>query len=704
MCGAPWSAAAKLPPWNSREKAVAGATALQGAFGARTNHQSSEGSPQFVFVLDTMRTTAEILRSAQDDKIAIRFAEPGRSSIFTHLQRASVQILLASFLLLALAAPLRAIEEPTPPPLQLAYHLVLTHPNLHLVTVEIAAGEVSGEFIDFVMPAWAPGRYAIYDFAKNVQEFEAEGAQRQLLPWTNLDKQTWRIDVRQAGGSVKARYRVFANDLSGSFSQFDSTHANLNGASIFMYVAGHKPDPITLSVDAPKDWQLISGFSRDTSVRAFHAPNYDRLVDTPIEACAEARLAQFQERGKTFRVAVHSYGEEDIDLSKLREGLQKIVHAEMALMPAPDFEHYTFIFHFAPGISMGDGMEHLNSTEIVIRGTLSVGLTEALETAAHEFFHVWNVKRLRPAALGPFDYTHEVYTPSLWLAEGVTSYVSYLSLLRAGLWSREQFLGRLSDEIRAFEEEPGRTLMSAESSSFHAWFYDRAPQMQETNFANSTISYYNKGALLGMLLDLEIQARTQGAKSLLDVMSRLYHEFYEAPQATYYGPGRGYEERDVLEAVNEVAGSDFTTFFDNYVRGTAPLPYNGELGAAGLALRMSVPAGSPPSIGITGVPENLGVRVFAVRPGGAADRAGLGRDDLLVAVDNQSLATEDFDTRLRAYLPGASVPFTVDRQGRREIISVTLDPPAPSSYAIQDLPGATPQQIATRNHWLGRGE
>jgi predicted metalloprotease with PDZ domain len=604
-------------------------------------------------------------------------------------------------LLLAAAGTLRGAQELHAAPLQLEYHLILTHPSLHLVTVEISAGKTSGDFLDFVIPAWAPGRYAVYDFAKNVQDFETEGAQGQSLPWTNLDKQTWRVDVRQAGGSVKARYRVFVNDLSGSFSQFDSTHANLNGPSIFMYVAGHKPDPITLSVDAPRDWQLISGFSDDTSLRTFRAPNYDRLVDTPMEACAETKLAHFQERGKTFRLAVHSYGEEVLDLSKLHEGLQKIVHAEMALMPAPDFEHYTFIFHFAPAIPMGDGMEHLNSTEIIIRGTLSSGLAEALETAAHEFFHVWNVKRLRPVALGPFDYTREVYTPSLWLAEGVTTYVSYLVLLRSRLWTRDQFLARLSDEIRALEEEPGRTLMSAESSSFHAWFYDRAPQMQETNFANSTISYYNKGALLGMLLDLEIQARTQGAKSLLDVLSQLYHEFYEAPQATYYGPGRGYEEQDVLEAVNQVGGSDFTTFFDNYVRGTVPLPYNRELGAAGLALRVSVPAASPPSTGITGVPDNLGIRIEAVRPGGAADRAGLGRDDLLVAVDDQSLATEDLDTRLRAYLPGASVPFTVDRQGRREIINVTLDPPVPSSYTIQDLPGATPQEVAIRNRWLG---
>jgi predicted metalloprotease with PDZ domain len=611
------------------------------------------------------------------------------------------RVALLSILLLATTAgPLWAAEEPASSALPLEYHLILTHPNLHLVTVEITARTVSGDSLEFVMPAWSPGRYAIYDFAKNVQEFEATGAQGQPLAWTNLDKQTWRVDLRQAGGIVKVRYRVFANDLNGSFSQFDATHANLNGASIFMYVAGHKPDPLNLTLDAPKGWQLISGFSDSTSERIFHAPDYDRLVDTPLEACPEIRLTQFQEQGKTIRVAVHSYYDEDTDTTKLLEGLQKIVRAEMALMPAPDFERYTFIFHFAPDISMGDGMEHLNSTQIIMRGNLRSSLDEALETAAHEFFHVWNVKRLRPAELGPFDYTREVYTPSLWLAEGVTTYVSYLSLLRAGLWTREQFLGRLSEEIRVFEEEPGRAQMSAEDSSFHAWFYDRSPQMQETNFANSTVSYYNKGALLGMLLDLEIQSRTQGTKSLLDVLSLLYHKFYEAPQATYYGPGRGYDEPAILAAVNEVSGSDFTAFFDSYVRGTAPLPYGNPLASAGLALRVSVREGAPPSIGITAQPEDRGVRVFAVRQGGAADRAGLGRDDIVIAVDDQPLATVDLNKRLRAYLPGSSVPFTVERHGRQEIIYLTLDPPTPNLYSIQELSGATPQQTAIRNRWL----
>ena len=345
------------------------------------------------------------------------------------------------FILLSIAACPLPAEETASSPLQLDYHLVLTHPNLHLVSVEIIASKVSGDFLDFVLPAWSPGRYAIYDFAKNVQEFQALGAQGQALPWTNLDKQTWRVDVRQAGGTVEARYRVFANDLNGSFSQFDNTHANLNGPSIYMYIAGHKPDPLTLTVDAPKDWQLISGFSDSTGERTFHAANYDLLVDTPLEAFCPSQAGAIPGAGEDHPGRHARLTTKMIpDPSKLIEGIKKIVHAEMSSMPAPDFSHYTFIFHFAPDISQGDGMEHLNSTQIIMRGSLSSSLDETLETAAHEFFHVWNVKRLRPAALGPFDYTREVYTPSLWFAEGITTYVGYLTLLRTGLWTREQFL------------------------------------------------------------------------------------------------------------------------------------------------------------------------------------------------------------------------------------------------------------------------
>ena len=609
-------------------------------------------------------------------------------------------LLLLFFLTLGCTSGLRAAQDSTPRPLELGYTVRVDRPTTHLVDIEIVAHRVEAPALNFVMPAWGPGRYAIYDFAKNVQEFSAEGAGHHPLPWIKLDKQTWRVDAGHAGGAVLVHYQVFANDLTGSFSQVDSMHANLNGPSVFMYVDGHKPDPITLKIQAPAQWKVVSGFSISTTERTFHAPNYDLLVDTPLEISGDCSVDQFQEQGKTIEVAVHTYNDDDNDRSRLLAGLKKLVHVEMAAMSPPDFQHYLFIFHFVPDISMGDGMEHLNSTQIIIQGSVGESTQEALETAAHEFFHLWNVKRLRPAALGPFDYTRENYSRSLWFAEGITTYYGYLFLLQSGLWTREQFLTHLAGEISTLEKEPGDKLMSAESSSFSAWFFDRSPQMQETNFANTTISYYNKGALLGMLLDLEIRSRTQGHKSLLEVMRSMYHEFYEAPGTSYYGPGRGFEEKDVVEALNSVTGSDFAPFFERYVSGTDALPYQETLAMGGLELHTETLADAAPSLGVVVQPENRGTRIVSIIPGGAADRAGLSRDDLLIDVDGQSLATEDLATRLKPYPVGANVPINVERHGRREGITVTLDPPKQSQYSIVPLPSAAPEQVAIREAWL----
>ena len=631
-----------------------------------------------------------------------------RQQFIRFLQPLLPGMLLCLMVLTAAAAtaPAQAVPpQASANQLELSYGLFMQRPTTHLLRVGISVKQVKGPALRFAMPAWAPGRYAIYEFAKNVQQFTAVGADGQPLPWTQPDLNTWTVNTSDCGGSVEVRYKVFANDLTGSFSQFDTSHGAINGASVFMYIKGHKPNPLTLTVHPPQGWKIISGFSMSQTQTTFQVPNYDILVDTPLEISPNCWVNDFKENGKTFRVAVHSYGtelNESENRLALVDGLKKIVHAEMAMMPEPDFNHYTFLFHFDPDLTMGDGMEHLNSTDVIVRGRLSgSGLSQALETAAHEFFHLWNVKRLRPVGLGPFNYSTKVYTKSLWFVEGVTTYYSYVAMLRSGLWTRQEFLNRLAQEIQTLRSDPGRKLMSAESSSFHAWFYDRAPQMQETNFANSTISYYNKGALLGMLLDLEIRSNTNGKKSLDDVMRLMYRKFYESPATSYYLRGHGYTEEDILHAVNQVSGADLTSFFRKYVDGVVPLPYNQILAKAGLMLHVATSRNAPPSLGALVGPVDTGLRILAVRPGGAADRAGLSSDDVLISVDDQSLATDSLNDRLSIYPPGAKVLFEVDRHEKRHFVYVTLDPPQPDEYSIDDLPGATEQEVRIRQEWLG---
>jgi predicted metalloprotease with PDZ domain len=586
-------------------------------------------------------------------------------------------------------------------PLDLQYRLSIPRPTTHLVEIEIRAANVQENQLDFAIPAWAPGRYAIYDFAKNVQDFSAVGSKGEPLPWKKTAKQTWRVDTAQAGGAVTVFYRVFGNDLTGSFSQIDSSHAAISGPSVFMYVDGHKPDPVVLNIETPKGWKIVSGYSLSPADRSFKVPNYDILADTPLEISPEVLTTEFVEHGKTVRIAVHAPSDNRPDLAPLAAGVRKFVAAQLAALPEPEFTHYTFLFHFDPSTPLGDGMEHLNSTVIIVSQSLAdLDLPETLETAAHEFFHVWNVKRLRPAKLGPFDYTREQYTNELWFAEGLTNYYSYVYLYRTGLLNRDQFLARLAEEIRTIEGEPGRKVMSAESSSFHAWFYDRSPQMQETNFANTTISYYNKGAVLGLLLDLEIRARSGGAKSLDDVFLALYRKFYATPAESYYLPGRGYTDDDVLAAASEAAGSDVTDFFNRITRSTEPLPYDKVLAAAGLELQVTTETGAPPALGVLVDRAPGGVRIKSVRPGSAAENAGLGRDDIITAVDGLSLETTTLADRLSIYTSKAEVLLTIQRRGREQRIVAQLDPPTADNYSIRLAPKPTPEQLAVRTGWL----
>lgn len=467
----------------------------------------------------------------------------------------------------------------------LTYRVGFSDLEAHLFDISIEIGNIREPAIEVAMPAWSPGRYAIYDFAKNVQEFTAQTRSGEVLPCGKIDKQTWRIQTRGAR-DIKVSYRVFGNDLSGTFSVVNRQHANYNGASIFAYVVNHKPDPIHLIIDPPAGWKVMNGAVDTDGQREFDFANYDLLIDTPTEISSELVVRTFEVDGKTYRVAMNQPGGVTGDIDTFVKQVEQIVRAQTATMGTPDYKHYTFLMNFDPTGRASDGMEHLNSTQVCVSSTLETphGRAEALETASHEFFHVWNVKRLRPVELGPWDYSREVHTRSLWIAEGLTSYYGDLFLGRSGVYSPEQMYQLFAGQISYFESLPGRKLMSVEQSSWDTWFIVGAPSRQETSLGRTSVNYYNKGEILGLLLDLEIRGRTNGAKSLDDVFRSMFKAFYEQPAATYYLKGKGYRTEDFLTAVNKVSGTDFSDFFERYIRGVEPLDYNGALKYVGLEL------------------------------------------------------------------------------------------------------------------------
>jgi predicted metalloprotease with PDZ domain len=617
--------------------------------------------------------------------------------------------------LLSLAPVLAAAQDTSAPAYHISYRLWLTRPETHLFDVEVRVDGLAGaSHVDFQMPRWSPGRYAVFDFAKNVQEVTAHG---QCPPGsrcgtegksvTRLDTQTWEVGTHQSD-TVTLSYRVFADNLSGTFSQLDSRHANYNGGSVFVYVVGHKQDPVSLKIGAPAGWKVINGYSTSPDQTDFQFPNYDILIDTPTEIAPDFTVQTFEVGGKHYRVVVHSFGGEGGNRAELLKAVERIVRVEVATMPAPDYEQYTFLFHFDPKARRGDGMEHLNSTQIIETGALADRdvFESAVDTAAHEFFHVWNVKRMRPVGLGPWDFTRPVVTHGLWIAEGFTNYYGKLSQRRAGLWDDEQLFKSYAGAIGGIENAPGSRLTSAVDASILAPFIDRSSSDQQTNLANTVVSYYPKGETLAIALDLLIRGRSKGRASLDDVMRRGYDEFYlKSPNDSYYLRGRGYTVEEFQRLASEVTGLGLSEFFTRHVYGVEPPPYDEALSYVGLRLaRAQERRHSNAGLTVTAGDTPQQARVTTVQKASPAERAGLKPGDVLAQIGGKDVTTADWLAALNAN-PGASIPLVVRRSGQ----TLTLDLSLPAEdlrtiYRIEKDDKASPEARALREAWLKGNE
>jgi predicted metalloprotease with PDZ domain len=487
----------------------------------------------------------------------------------------------AALVILAGASPASLAAQA---PLAIAYRIAMPDPASHLYEIAVDVDGVRAATLPLQLPVWSPGRYAKMDFARNVQEFRATGANGRPLRWDKTDGSRWVVTT--AGSrSVRVRYRVFANMLSGTFSVLDTAHANWNGASLFMYVEGHKPNPVTLDVEPPAGWQVVNGDTRTRGQTRFRFENYDRLVDTPTEVAPAVLLDSFVVDGRRYRTMVHHNGPAPATArERFVRDVEKIVRYENSVFGPPPLEQYTFLFNI--GYPGGDGMEHLYSTQIVNSATWndSASVLPGLTTAAHEYFHVWNVKRVRPVALGPFDYTREQYQPSLWVAEGWTQYYGLTALGRGGVVDRDAFYSTMAGLMQTNLTAPGRKEVSARMASFHAPFWDGAAQPQPNNGSQTFLSYYTKGAGLALYLDLYLRAKSANGRSLDDVFDLLKRRTWNAKSTSYYLQGRGYTERDVEQAASEVAGEDMRAWFDRHVGGTEDVDYDAMLARAGLRL------------------------------------------------------------------------------------------------------------------------
>jgi predicted metalloprotease with PDZ domain len=599
-------------------------------------------------------------------------------------------------------------------PVEIMFTVAMPKPHTHMLEVDVeirrrtdtpAPGE---EFL--AMPVWTPGSYLIREFQRHVQDFTATDASGQPLKWEKTDKDTWRV-MTNGARNWHATYRVYANELSVRTNELNSGHAFWTNAALLMYLEGHLNNPSTVRVLAPDVWKVVTALPTVPGQKnTFRAENFDVLYDSPFEV-SNFKLISFTVKGTPHRIVID--GEGNYEPEKMRRDVQKIVETQIELMggeiPYPD---YTFLLHLRS--NAGGGLEHANSTALgyprfgfIDRPQRSTSASPSPTTASeasyqgflslvsHEFFHLWNVKRIRPDALGPFDYSRENYTKLLWVAEGVTDYYSEIALRRAGLISNQDFLAAAAKSFQTLQNTPGRFVQSIEDSSFDTWikFY-----RQDENSINSQVSYYDKGAIVGLLLDLQIRQKSAGAKSLDDVMRYLYQEFYKKD--------RNYTPQDFQKAAELMAGTSLEEFFSRFVRGRDELDYNASLAVAGLKLDTgaTIVNGKPVErvyLGADTVQDGDRVVVRRVYAGSSAYEQGLNTRDQIVALDNNRVTKEFFDARIAEKRPGDLINLTIFRFDELSTLLIKLGGRTEGTYRIQPVENPTEMQKRIYQSWLG---
>jgi predicted metalloprotease with PDZ domain len=580
------------------------------------------------------------------------------------------------------------------------YDVSVDDPKNHRVQVVIDIPEVSGSTLDLVLPSWVPGSYHIQDQARNVRGMRAMQAGTDTkLAVSREDKARWRIAT---GGvsHVEVRYEVYGHDLDDDKVDVTADHLFLNAGQFLPYVEGRDREPMEVAVHVPSPWRVYTELPEvGKSPARFRARDYDELVDEPIDCGTPVELTAHP-TGIPHRILLCGRGG-NFEAHKVETDVGKIAEAAIRLMGGSPLQHYTFFYHLDDGRQPAyGGLEHKNSTSIVVGRTgfrpeedyrVFLGIT------AHEYFHLYNVKRIRPRVLGPFDYTKENYTHLLWAMEGSTDYFEDLILLRAGLLPPPKYLEAQGKKIRSYVNTPGRKVASLEELSFNSWIdlyrrYEESP--------NQSVSYYLKGDLATMCLDLEIRHRSEGRSSVEAVYRTLWQE--------YGAKDRGLEENEILTVANRVTGLELSDFFQRYIAGVTEIDFGAFLGYAGLKLESQEhPPGKeddPPAgwLGVTLKDEAGRARITSVLDDGPGRRAGLSPGDEVVALDGQRVTHSELPKSLQRFPPGSSVEVTVFRRGFLTSVSVETGKVPPEKLLILPVEDAPPLARRVHEGWLGR--
>ncbi|WP_242928308.1 M61 family metallopeptidase [Pontibacter vulgaris] len=566
------------------------------------------------------------------------------------------------------------------------YTLSMPEPHTHYFEVEMELQGARKKYIDYKLPVWAPGSYLVREFAKNVESFEASDKAGKALSAQKINKNTWRVYSNKAD-VVRVKYKVYAFELTVRTSFLDASHGYVNGTSMFMYPDGYQKENGTLVVKPYKGWNKVSTGLKSTGNFTYTFPDYDILADSPLEI-GNHEVLQFTANGIPHEVAM--YGEGNYDAKRLTADMKKVTEEAISVMGELPVERYVFIVHNLQ--RGGGGLEHLNSTTLQTTrssyGTES-GYTGFLSLVAHEYFHLWNVKRLRPFPLGPFNYDQENYTSLLWVSEGITSYYDDLIARRAGMISPQRYLDVVAGSISSVENTPGNKIQTVSESSLDAWikYYRR-----NENSNNAEVSYYTKGGVMGQLLNMEIMKSTKGEKSLDDAMRYMYNKYYKKLN-------RGYTEKEFQEAVELMAGKKMDAFFRDYINGTKTPDYNSYFEAAGLKL-VNVNEGSKEINWGAATSQTNGRNVItSVARGSSSWDGGLNVNDEIIAIDGYRVEG-NVNSFLAGRAIGEKVEVLVSRDGKLLTLEVPLVQDKNVRYRFEQVQNPTELQQKIFKKWL----
>jgi predicted metalloprotease with PDZ domain len=590
-----------------------------------------------------------------------------------------------------------------------SYRVSFPEREHRLMQVEITFTEVPAGVLQLRMSRTSPGRYALHEFAKNVFDVRVTDAAGQPLTVSRPNPHQW--DVTTASGDVQVRYRVFGDRVDGTYLGIDSTHAHVNMPAAMMWARGFERRPLTVRFDVPagSSWRVATQLVPGRDPFTYSAPNLQYLMDSPAELSAfTLRTFTVPDEARTpvFRVAVHHAGS-DADVDAFARDVESIVReARHVFREFPPFEGntYTFIADYLPWAD-GDGMEHRNSTILTSSRSIRDARLDLLDTASHEFFHSWNVERIRPRSLEPFNFEDANMSGELWLAEGFTSYYGPLIVKRVGLLTVSDFAREMAQVINGVITGPGRQFRSAVEMSQFAPFVDAAEWTDPTNFDNTFISYYTWGAAIALGLDLTLRDRTDGRVTLDDFMRALWTKFGKPGSNAAGYVDTPYTPSDV-EATLAAVSSDAafaTDFFDRYIEGREVVEYARLLARAGFLLRPAAPgrafAGAFPT-----QDAQRGARISGLVPFGSPGyTAGLERGDIILSIGGSRVArADDVDRAISAKKPGDLLPIVIERRGRQveAVLRLVEDPRqeiVPAEQAGQTL---TEQQRGFRDAWL----